>query len=146
MWLPQLTSTWISYTLTSLTLQQCCEVGIGILILQMRKLRLRNTKLLAPGHTAGRWEDSYQASGAEPCKYEEGLYSDLSFAIFWWLLVCRFGFRLKHRRWVRDVNHAGWLNLGRVRYHGGRRLNIHIDLICWRLLGGAEGSRGLSGY
>lgn len=55
-------------------------------------------------------------------------------------------FRLQHRGGVRDVNQAGLLNLGRVRHHYGRRLNIHIDVICRGLLGGADGPRGLSGY
>lgn len=42
-----LTNTLIPYTLTYLILRQCCEVGISVPILQMKKLMLRNVKFLA---------------------------------------------------------------------------------------------------
>lgn len=85
------------------------------------------------------------ANSNVPCKYEDGWHSNLSFSIFWWLLGCRFVFWLQHRGRVRDVNQVGCLNLGWVRYHCGRRLNIHKDMIFRFLLNGAEGLRGLSG-
>lgn len=42
-----LTNTLIPSTLTYLILRQCCEVGISVPILQMKKLMLRNVKFLA---------------------------------------------------------------------------------------------------
>lgn len=65
----------------------------------------------------------------------------LDFPIFGWFLGYSFVLGLQHWRGVRDVGQGGCLGLGRVGYHCGRRINVHIDVICWGILGGAGSGR-----
>lgn len=103
----------------------------------MRKLIPRNVELLAQGHIANGWLYSPVQIPPSLANRKQITLTDLDFPIFWWFLGYRFVLRLEHWRGVRDVDQSGCLGLGRVRYHCGRWLNIHIDVVCWGILGGA---------